>query len=73
MSIVTKVTVGADDEFAHVQLKWTEPGEAGASLSFEVAVRTFPNEPTKDIENNAVNEAARAAKAFLGFYDKGTK
>ena len=70
--VVSKVTTGADADFAHVQLKWTELGHVGASLTFEVVVPTFPNELAKDIENNAVNEAARAATAFLSFYNKGT-
>jgi hypothetical protein len=71
MSIITKITAAADNELARVEINWVEPG-AGASVTFDVTVRTFPNQPAKDIEKSAVNEAARVANAFLSFYDKGT-
>lgn len=69
MSLVIKCKASPDREVAECTVQWDEPGQAGAHINFDVRVRTFPALAAQEIEQNAIDEAVRAAKAFIKFRD----
>jgi hypothetical protein len=71
VSILTKISAGPNNETAHGQVRWDEPGKTDASINFDVWIHNVGQSP-EEIEKMAVAEAVRVAKSFLAFFDKGT-
>jgi hypothetical protein len=71
MSIQTKISAGPNNETAHCQVRWDEPGKTDASINFDVWIHSV-GQPPEEIGKLAVAEAVRVATSFLAFYNNGT-
>jgi hypothetical protein len=71
VSILTKISAGPNNETAHCQVRWDEPGKSDAAINVDVWVHNVGQSP-EEIEKMAVAEAVRVARSFLAYYDSGS-